>query len=149
MTTLLSDQQEKFAQALARGMSQAEAYREAYPTSVNWKENSVHCNASKLAGDAKIAQRVDEIRAPVLRKVRYELEDAMREANEAIVLAKEVGNPAALVAAVTLRARLNGLMTEDRKNDRRPLNEMNDEELQRLIGEAAREAGISVAPTLQ
>jgi phage terminase small subunit len=59
---MLTPQQEKFAQAVAGGKSQAEAYREAYPKSKNWKDAAVHTNASKLMSDTKVLLRVEELR---------------------------------------------------------------------------------------
>lgn len=58
----LTAQQEKFAQEVARGKSQADAYREAYPKSKRWKDAAVHTNASKLMSDTKVLLRVEELR---------------------------------------------------------------------------------------
>jgi Terminase small subunit len=62
MTTgLKSSQQEKFAQAIASGLSQSGAYRKAYPASLKWKDDSVHNKASALMRDARVAARVQEL----------------------------------------------------------------------------------------
>lgn len=58
----LTIQQEQFAQLVAIGRNQTEAYREAYPASRRWKkENAVHSCASALAADAKVAQRIQAL----------------------------------------------------------------------------------------
>ena len=57
----LSPQREKFAQAVASGMNQSDAYREAYKVRNGTKLSSVNVNASKLMNDAKVAQRVAEL----------------------------------------------------------------------------------------
>lgn len=57
----LTPKQEAFAQAIADGMTQANAYRHAY-SAEKMADSSVHVNASKLMADAKIAQRVAELR---------------------------------------------------------------------------------------
>ncbi len=60
----LTEQQEAFARAYigeAEGCG-AEAYRIAYPRSVNWKPNSLHCEASKMLSLPKVAQRITELR---------------------------------------------------------------------------------------
>ena len=54
----LTPQKEKFAQAMGRGKSQADAYREAYPSSQKWNPDVLYVNASKLAADAKVKLRV-------------------------------------------------------------------------------------------
>jgi phage terminase small subunit len=47
---------------VASGKSQADAYREAYPRSKKWKDESVHCNASQLMANTKVVQRVEFLR---------------------------------------------------------------------------------------
>lgn len=60
----LTAKQEKFAQCIADGMNQADAYRTAY-NAVKMKDSSIHVNASKAMADAKVAQRVNELRTKV------------------------------------------------------------------------------------
>ncbi|MCC8029648.1 MAG: terminase [Lachnospiraceae bacterium] len=48
MPALKSAKQEKFVQNLIAGMSQRQAYRDAYPVSKRWKDVSVDNCASKL-----------------------------------------------------------------------------------------------------
>lgn len=57
----LTPQREAFAAALAQGMTQAAAYRIAYPKSLKWKDASVYERASVLAGTAEIRSRVAEL----------------------------------------------------------------------------------------
>jgi hypothetical protein len=59
----LSPQMETFATELAKGSSQAAAYRTAYPKSVKWRPETVHSEASRLAGNPKVSARVEELRA--------------------------------------------------------------------------------------
>ena len=42
-----------------------------------------------------------------------------------------------MVAAVTLKAKLNGLLVEDRRNERTPLTDMSDDQLQQVIDSVA------------
>ncbi len=65
---------------MIKGKSQREAFRIAYPRSVNWKETSVDCNASKLLSNAKVSQRYNALHDRLIK----EAED------ECIVTAKEV-----------------------------------------------------------
>lgn len=59
---MLTPQQEKFAQAVAGGKSQADAYRDAYPKSKKWKDSSVYAQSSALMADSKVSIRVGELR---------------------------------------------------------------------------------------
>ena len=58
----LTAKQEAFAAGVAAGLTQAEAYRQAFPNSKRWKEESVWQRASKLAADVKVRSRVQELR---------------------------------------------------------------------------------------
>ena len=58
----LTPKQEKFAQCVADGMSQADAYRTAFDVKPTTKASSVQVNASKLMSDANVSLRVDELR---------------------------------------------------------------------------------------
>jgi phage terminase small subunit len=57
----LTPRQERFAQEIGRGKCQAEAYRDAYPSSKKWKPDSVYAKSSLLAADVKVKTRVAQI----------------------------------------------------------------------------------------
>lgn len=56
----LTVKQESFAQSLANGLSNADAYRAAYDTQA-MKAATIHSEACKLAADQRIAARVDQL----------------------------------------------------------------------------------------
>ena len=58
---MLTPKQEQFVQNIIQGMTQADAYRSAYSCK-NMTDNSIYVNASKLVADAKVAQRLKELR---------------------------------------------------------------------------------------
>jgi phage terminase small subunit len=60
---MLTAKREAFAAGLAQGLSQAEAYRRAFPSSLAWKDASVWDKASKLAANVEVRQRVAELNA--------------------------------------------------------------------------------------
>lgn len=57
----LTAKQEAFAAGLASGLTQAAAFRQAFPNSVKWKEETVWSKASVLASDDKVRERVREL----------------------------------------------------------------------------------------
>lgn len=57
----LTPKQAKFAELLADGESQADAYREAYNTKA--KKSTIYVNSSKLANNPKIKQRVEQLQS--------------------------------------------------------------------------------------
>lgn len=141
----LTPKRERFAQLVASGMQQADAYRTAFDTK-KAKDTTVHQEASRLAANPHVAARISELTAQAAAEaraaVRYELQDAMREADKAFALAMKKENATAMARVVALKAQLNGLMVEDRKNLRRPYEDMGDDQLDRAIAEKTREAGL-------
>ena len=61
---MLTPKQETFAQAIIKGMSQADAYRTAYSCK-NMSDKTIWENASRLMADSKVKARVQELRDKV------------------------------------------------------------------------------------
>jgi len=61
MSKTLSSSQEAFARGVASGLSQAEAYRRAYPRSQKWKAEAVHQAGAKMMNLANVSARVKEL----------------------------------------------------------------------------------------
>ena len=139
----LTQRQEAFCLAFIETGNASEAYRRAYKPK-HMSAKSVHEKASHILAEGKVQARVAELRAPMIARAQYGLERAMEEAETARRLAMLMGQAAAAVSAVALKAKLNGLLVEDRRNERRPLQNMDDAELDRQIERDATEAGISV-----
>lgn len=76
----VTPRQEKFAQEVANGHSQAEAYRIAYPKSQLWKDEAVWSMASKLMRN--VSQRVDELRAALAEKALWSREQSVNVLSE-------------------------------------------------------------------
>lgn len=73
----LTSQMEKFCQGVASGMSQADAYRAAYPKSLKWKPETLHPQASKMMADNKIITRVTELKDEIAAKALWTREDSV------------------------------------------------------------------------
>jgi len=58
----LTPKQEKFAQCVADGMSQADAYRTAYDCAPTTKASTVHSRACELMADIRVSCRVGALR---------------------------------------------------------------------------------------
>lgn len=137
----LTAKQEAFCQAIVSGMSQADAYRTAYDAK-NMKPATVQSKACILMTDGKVRARVEEIRAPVVAKVQYGLEQAMLEAEEGMAICRNKENGGAFIQAVTLRSKLHGLLIERKEIKIGPIQELADDALQRFIERKAKEAGV-------
>lgn len=111
----LTAKQEAFSQAIVSGMSQADAYRTVY-SAEKMADKTIWEKASAVAADGKVTARVAELRAPVVEKLQYGILEAMKEAEEAYQVARGKEQGGAMVAAVQLRAKLNGLLIEKRED---------------------------------
>lgn len=58
----LTPKQEAFATGIAAGLSQADAYRQAYPKSQAWKDETVWSKASAMAKHGEVQARIQALR---------------------------------------------------------------------------------------
>ena len=61
MPVLSNAQYERYAQEIARGMSQADAYRAAYPKAARWKDKTVYNHASEMRRIHEVDERIKEL----------------------------------------------------------------------------------------
>lgn len=94
---MLTPKQEAFAQGLANGLSQAAAYREAYPKSRAWKDATVWKRASDTAAIGVVQGRVEAIRAELAEQHLWSRADSVRVLRE---VAEDGEKGAERVAAV-------------------------------------------------
>lgn len=127
----MTPKREAFCQAIVSGVTQADAYRTAYAAG-KMKPETIQKRASELMADGEVKGRVDELRKPVVEKLQYGLEQAMMEAAEAFQVAKSKENGGAMVAAVTLRSKLNGLLVERSEVKTGPLDGVAHDELKQI-----------------
>lgn len=133
---MLTGKQEAFAVAVAQGATLTDAYATAYAVKPGRSKASIAKDAQETARLPHVAERIEYLRAQVAEKVAertaeivaYELEHAMAETDMALRLAAEKENPAAMARIIELRAKLNGLMVAERKNDRAPVQELGHDE---------------------
>ena len=72
----LTGKQENFAQALASGMTQADAYRSAYNASA-MKAETIQSKASILMADGKVRARVESLQADLANKSLWTREQSV------------------------------------------------------------------------
>ena len=105
MPPLRNARHEKFCQELAKGQSAHQSYIDA-----GFRPSRQ--NAGRLKTKEDVAARVLEIQQAAANRAEITLEGILRELDEAISIAKQKGQPNALINAASLRSRLGGLLTE-------------------------------------
>lgn len=112
----LTPKQEKFAQAVASGMNQSDAYRHAYAVK-SMKPSSVNVNASKLMADAKVSQRVAELRKPVAEAAQVTLRSHLDDLKMLRDLAIDEKQISAAIAAEVARGKAAGVHVENHNHN--------------------------------
>lgn len=74
----LTPKQEAFCQAIASGMSQADAYRTCYDVGVDTLNETVWEEASRIANDRKVSTRLNFLKDEIAAKHLWTREDSVR-----------------------------------------------------------------------
>lgn len=92
----LTAKQEAFAQAIADGMSQADAYRTAFDVKPTTKPETIHKRASELMADGDVSGRVTSLKAALASKALWTREMSVK----ALIAAYREGKPSDKISAV-------------------------------------------------
>lgn len=130
----LKPKQEHFAQLLSQGYNQSEAYRMAYPVSVDWKPESVWQKASELSKHAKVLSRVKQLKDPVIEKFNQAREAMAQSIVEAATKAEnDRGLPDHATRHKAAKTGLDYLGYEAPQKVQSVNVEMTEEELKKLL----------------
>lgn len=110
MPVLDNPKHEIFAQLLAKGKPQAEAYETA-----GYEPDPTGGAPSRLSGDVRVQERVKELQEKAARRVEVTVENLADELEEARSLALGNKQAGAAVQATMGKAKLFGLGSETRK----------------------------------
>ena len=152
MPILKNSRHELFAQEIAKGRTQREAYRTAgYVTK---SDGAADASASRLLSNAKVANCIRDLQAEAAKSTKVTLDSLIAEAEQARELAETKGQPSAMVSATTLKAKLTGFLVE-RTEDLVKRDELEEQRARRhanveianageLLAEAAQALGLPV-----
>lgn len=110
-TARLTAKQEAFCIAIVKGMTYSDAYRSAYAAD-SMKLATINRAATELMDNPRIAARIAELRAPVVKDARITLEDHISEMASLKAEAKKAGQFSAAIKAEELRGKVSGLYVE-------------------------------------
>jgi phage terminase small subunit len=123
-SSALTEQQERFCRFIVEGLNQTDAYKAA---GYKAKSDSVAAaNASRLIGNAKIQERLSQIRKPVSARAQVTLEWLIEQAQDILQAAMADSSHAASIAAVKELGILSGARIETRHNLNQDANEPSD-----------------------
>lgn len=106
----LTAKQEAFCIAYLETGNATEAYRRAYDVS-KMAPSTINRAAKDVIDNSKIAARLADLRAPIMKKAQITVEDLLRELEEARTVAMTCETPqsSAAIAATMGKAKLLGL----------------------------------------
>ena len=113
---ILTPKQEKFAQGVASGMSQADAYRHAY-NAEKMKPETIQKRASELMCKGEISGRVRDLQEEGAKIAVYTLAEHLSRLDKLSRGAEAEGKFAEAVRAEELRGKAAGLYTERQQID--------------------------------
>ena len=108
----LTSKQEAFAQAVASGMNQSDAYRTAYKVGPNTKPETINQAASRRMADGNLIARVAALRAPVAKKAQITLESHLEDLLQLRILAAKDNQFGAAITAEVARGKAAGILTD-------------------------------------
>ncbi len=108
----LTPKQEKFAQGVAKGLTQSDAYRDAYTVKETTKLETVNQASCRLMADSNISARVAVLREKVAKKACITLQSHLERLEELGQAAARNGQHGAAITAEIARAKAAGLLSD-------------------------------------
>jgi phage terminase small subunit len=109
VAVLTNAKHEKFAQALAKGKTQVDAYAAAKYAATG---KVAEANASRLLRNAKVAARVAELLERAANRAECTVADIARQLDEDREFARNLQNPSAAISATMGKAKVLGLVVD-------------------------------------
>jgi hypothetical protein len=116
MPVLSNPRYERFAQGIAKGMSQIDAYNYA-GYQPNQERKDIASSASAVARTPQVAARIKDLLERQAKRVGISVDDLLVELNAMYQLAMRTKQPASGVGAVIAKAKLLGLMVDRVETD--------------------------------
>lgn len=120
----LTKKQEDFAVAVAKGDKASDAYRAAYDCA-NMADKTIHEKASRLAAGDKVRARIDELRAPALKRHGITVDRTLEELASVGYAETEAPKASEKVAALDKMMKHLGLYKEDNNQKTAPVVAIN------------------------
>ena len=95
----LTAKQELFAQCIADGMGQADAYRTAYDAE-GMADSTIYPKASRMLSEGKVRARVNELKSQVVEKQLWTREMSVKGLIQAYRIAQDAKTSTGMTAAV-------------------------------------------------
>jgi len=109
---ILTPKQENFCLAYLETQNGQEAYKIAYPAALKWQNDSVRSRAREMLNDSYIMARINELRAPAVKKAQITYESHLADLKELRDEAKEKDHFGPAITAEISRGKAAGFYVE-------------------------------------
>jgi hypothetical protein len=137
----VAERHDKFAEYIALGMRQVDAYRAAI--SPDATDASAYSLASRLVRDVKVMSRIQAFQTAIRQartdKMVYRYEDQIAELEQLRILGIADGDYGVALGAVKQKGKVSGLEVDPKRNNTRPFDGITDAEIDREIEKAQAE----------
>lgn len=122
---------ELFAQSVARGVPQNDAYVQAGFESES--DEAISANASRLAAKPDVAERIAELLARAAKRADLKAADVMQMLMDDRALARQLGQPSAAIRGAELLGKQIGMFTEKKEIRVGSLDNLTIDQLDEII----------------
>ena len=109
--TALTPKRIAFAEAVASGKSQSDAYREAFKPK-KMTQKSVHERASQVASNSQVKEKIAELRIPIALKAQMTLESHLEDLQRLRNMAAKERQYGPAITAEIARGKASGVHVE-------------------------------------
>ena len=108
---LENSKHEQFCQVWLETGNKSEAYRVSHPSSLKWKDDTVHNKASALSRQAQVLARYEQLQENTVKAHGITIESLLKELDEArgVALTADTPQSSAAITATMSKAKLVGL----------------------------------------
>ena len=108
---LVNTKHEKFVQVWHSSGNKSEAYRSSHPSSLKWKDETVHNKAYALSKRGEVLARLEQLQENALKNHGVTIASLLAELNEArqVALLADTPQSSAAITATMSKAKLVGL----------------------------------------
>jgi hypothetical protein len=130
---MASQKQKGFAKSVMQGMSKAKAYRKHYACK-NMSVKAIRVEATRLYKTPTVALIIQKLEETLQKRHDVTVESLCKELDEAIDIARKSKHSSAMTSAVLGKAKLHGLLRDDKTIKFKRLDDMNEGEILETLG---------------
>lgn len=128
----LTAKQEQFCKNMVKGMTQKDAYLDAYDVGIDTKTETVSRKAKELIDNGKITAHIEELRIPIEKEFKKSVHTILKEI-EVLKDSTDINEKKIALDCLKEQGKILGYYVEKKQIEHSGLNEMTDEEFKERL----------------